>query len=480
MEFTSGSTLLEINLYPYLTWAFYGTLLFFSPFFMRKGKRLYTLFLITLIFETAFVIDIGFFVRPSYVIGLILTIRTMARGLMFPWRYALLLTLFVLTGIASIFLNLGLIGAATSGESRATFIRPLIQSSQLIAMIFITITTFTILKKGQYFRHTIRVLHWLSVAVALAALYELAAIYFHLPYLNLNNMVPHYWYPGFGTTFGYIFRARVTFIEPIELNNFQLLGIMSSLVYRILYKVPWRRYWPLLILQLLVLFGTFSRSTILTVSVLTPLFLLLYPRRVKTALGFFADRWIRVLTVGAIILLIVYAGTMTPDEVKQSSLVSQAVLTRLILHKNKYDEIKPWGRARAGDEIQPLVEDRRLAFGVGLGNDANWKGGIGGSYNIYNQIILYTGVIGLGIFFIFISSIMHGLFRNYLRRSTDLDFRKINWIVMLGFTGMLVQRLSFSGLLNDTYLWVAFGLCIYLGYAKGDILQRGDYTEDAI
>src|SRR3989338_8277075 len=29
MEFTSGSTLLEINLYPYLTWAFYGTLLFF-------------------------------------------------------------------------------------------------------------------------------------------------------------------------------------------------------------------------------------------------------------------------------------------------------------------------------------------------------------------------------------------------------------------------------------------------------------------
>ena len=89
-------------------------------------------------------------------------------------------------------------------------------------------------------------------------------------------------------------------------------------------------------------------------------------------------------------------------------------------------------------------------------------------------------MIGLGIFFIFISSIMHGLFRNYLRRSTDLDFRKINWIVMLGFTGMLVQRLSFSGLLNDTYLWVAFGLCIYLGYAKGDILQRGDYTEDAI
>ncbi|MBI2552396.1 hypothetical protein HYW17_03815 [Candidatus Uhrbacteria bacterium] len=481
MEFFSQSTLREINLYPYLTWVFYGALLFFSPYWMRKEKRLFTLFLITLIFETAFVIDIGFFVRPSYVIGLILAIRTVARGLTFPWKYALFLALFVLTGIAGIFLNLDLIGAATSGESRATFLRPLIQSGQLIMMIFITMTTFAILKKGQYFRHTIRVLHWLSVAVALAALYELAASYFHLPYLNLNNMVPYYWYSGFGTASGYyIFRARVTFIEPIELNNFQILGIMSSLVYRVLYQIPWKKYWPLLVLQLLVLLGTFSRSTILTISVLAPLFFLLYPRRVKTALGFFTDRWIRVLTVGALIFLIVYAGTMTPEEVKQSNPVSQALLTRLILHKTKYDEIKPWGRAGAVEEIQPLIENQRLAFGVGLGNDANWKGGIGGSYNLYNQIILYTGVIGLSIFFVFIGSIIYGLFRNYRRRSTDLDFRKINWIFMLGLVGILVQRLSFSGLLNDTYLWVAFGLCIYLGYAKGDILQREDYTKDAI
>src|SRR3989338_7405370 len=193
-----GFGLREINLYPYLTWVFYGTLLFLSPFWMRKEKRLFTFFLITLIFETAFVIDIGFFVRPSYIIGLILTIRTIVRGLVFPWKYAVFLALFVLTGIASIFLNLDLIGGATSGESRATFFRPLIQSIQLITMIFITMTTFTILKKGQYFRHTIRVLHWLSVAVAIAAFYELAAIYFHLPYLNLNNMLPEYWYPRFG------------------------------------------------------------------------------------------------------------------------------------------------------------------------------------------------------------------------------------------------------------------------------------------
>ena len=333
-------------------------------------------------------------------------------------------------------------------------------------MIFITMTTFTILKKGQYFRHTIRVLHWLSVAVAIAAFYELAAIYFHLPYLNLNNMLPEYWYPRFGIQDLTIFRARVTFIEPIELNNFQLLGIMSSLVYRVLYEVSWRRYWPLLVLQLLVLLGTFSRSTILTVSVLTPLFFLLYPRRIKTALGFFADHWIRVLTVGALIFLVVYAGTRTPEQVIQSNLVSQAVLTRLILHKSKADVIKPWGRAGAVEEIQPLVEDHRIAFGVGLGNDANWKGGIGGSYNMYNQIILYTGVFGLSIFVVFVGAIVYGIFRNYIRNSGDLNFRKINWIVIIGFAGILTQRLAFSGLLNDTYLWVAFGLGIYLGQIK--------------
>src|SRR3989338_2776520 len=158
-----------------------------------------------------------------------------------------------------------------------------------------------------------------------------------MPYLNLNNMLPAYWYPRFVIQDLIIFRARVTFIEPIELNNFQLLGIMSSLVYRVLYQIPWKKYLPFLVLQLLVLLGTFSRSTILTIFVLTPLFFLLYPRRVKTALGFFTDRWTRILTVGAVIFLIVYAGTRTPEEVKQSNLVSQAVLTRLILHKSKAD-----------------------------------------------------------------------------------------------------------------------------------------------
>lgn len=462
----AGYGLKEINLYPYLIWAFYGALLFFSPFWMRTGRRLFTLFLITLVFETAFVVDLGFFVRPAYVIGLILVIKTAAGGLSFPWKYTVLLGLFVFTGIGSIFLNLDLIGAASSGELRATFLRPLIQVGQLTVMILIAMATFTILKKGQYFPHAIRILHWLSVVVAVSAIYEIAAIYLHLPYLNLNNMLPEYWYPRFGIQDFTIFRARVTFIEPIELNNFQILGIASSLAYRVLYQIPWRRYWPLITVQLLVLLGTFSRSTILTVSVLMPLFFLLYPRHIRSVLGFFADRWLRVLTVGAIIVLIVYSATRTPEQVKQSGVVSQAVLTRLILHKSKADVIKPWGRAGAVDEIQPLIEGGRLAFGVGLGNDANWKGGIGGSFNLYNQIILYTGVIGLGIFFIFVVSILYGLFRNYLKRSSDLLSRRINFIFFIGFLGILVQRLSFSGLLNDTYLWVAFALCIYLGQVK--------------
>ncbi len=463
---TQAATLQEINLYPYLLWIFYGTLLFLSPFWLKTEKRVYTLFLITLILETALVIDLGFFVRPSYIVGLILVVRTAVHGLKFPGKYVVLLMLFVLTGIAGIFLNMDLIGAVSSGESRATFLRPPIQVGQLIAMILIAISVFTILRRGEYFRHTVRVLHWLSVAVAFSALYELAAIYLHLPYINLNNMLPHYWYPGFGTSTIYIFRARVTFIEPIELNNFQLLGIASSLVYRVLYQIPWRRYWPFITVQLLVLLGTFSRSTTLTVAVLAPLFFLFYPRHIKSMLGFFADRLMRVLIVGALVLLVVYGATRTSEDVRQSNVVSQTVLTRLILHRSKTNEIKLWGRSNTYREIQPLVDGQRLAFGVGLGNDANWKGGIGGSYSIYSQIILYTGVIGLSVFFLFVISILCELFRNYLKRSSGQNFQQIHWIFIVGFLSMLIQRLAFSGLLNDTYLWVTFAICIYLGQVK--------------
>jgi len=461
--------LIEINLYPYLTWVFYGALLFLSPFFFQRDKRFFSLFLVSLALETAFVIDVGFFIRPSYILGLILIARTVGHGLQFPARYTVLLSLFALIGLTGVFLNLDLLGKAQSGESRATFLRPLIQMGQLTTMILIAAAVFTNLRRKQFFLTLVRVLHWVAVSVAVAALYELAAIYFHLPYLNLNNMLPEYWYPGFGSPLGYIVRARVTFIEPIELNNFQMFGLASSLSYGVLWGKKGWRYWSLILLQLIPFIGTFSRSTLLTTFVLVPVLILFYPRAIKSSLGFVVDRVIRVVVVALLIFLVHFSLTATPQQIRQSNPLIETLFTRLILHRSEDDLLKPWGRAKADEEVQALVSDGRLSFGVGIGNEANWWGGIGGTYNIYNQIIIYTGLIGFLIFFIFLSSLLFGLFQNYWSKVNDLALRRVSWIFFIGLVGIMVQRLSFSGLLTDTYLWVAFAVAAYLGQVKSSI-----------
>lgn len=475
MNFTSpvpGFSLQEINLYPYITWAFYGAFLLFTPFLMRHEKNLFTMFLVSLVFESALLIDVGFFIRPSYIIGLILILKTAAcRGIKFPARYVVLLALFVLTGVAGIFLNLDLVGAAQSGEARATFIRPIIQMGQLVTLILIVVSVFTLLRRERFFRHTVRVLHFVSVGIALYAIWEIVAIYFNLPYLNLDSMRQSYWYIGFGTPLLYIFRPHATFIEPIELNNFLFLGIASSFAYRMLYNKRGWKYWGLFLIQLVVLFGSFSRSTMITIALLTPFLSLFYPRRLKSVVGFVFDRAFRFFLVVVILIVSLYILILTPEGMRQKSPVEQVLFSRLVLNRtHKTLGFSSFGRADALGDIQSLADAGRLGFGVGIGNEANWWGGVGGTANLYNQIIIYTGVIGLGIFFIFLGSIFYGLFRNYWRSQNNLIFRQINLIFFIGFLGMIVQRLSFSGLLTDTYLWVAFALCIYLGQRESAII----------
>lgn len=469
LNFTSpvpGLGLLEVNLYPYITWLFYGVLLLTSPYWLKQNRRLFTLFLISLPLESALIIDLGFFVRPSYVIGLILVLKTAIKGLHFPARYTILLILFSLIATVGIFLNLDLIGAAAGEESRATFLRPVIQLGQLTTLILIAISVFTLLNRESFFRQAMRVLHFVSVGVALYAIWEIAAIYFNLPYLNLDYMRPSYWYIGFGTPSGYVFRPHATFIEPIELNNFQFLGIASSLAYRVLYNKRGWRYWGLFLIQLVVLLGSFSRSTMITFVALAPIFILFYPRQVKSAMGFLFDKTARFAIVILAIIIIAYGFTATSEVIKQASPLKQILYSRIVASRDhKTLGFSKFGRADAPTEIKPLLEQGKLGLGVGLGNEANWRG-LGGMASLYNQILIYSGLVGLIVFIIFIGSISYNLFRNYLNRLNDIVFRKVCLIFFIGFLAMLIQRLSFSGLLTDTYLWVAFAFCIYLGQHK--------------
>lgn len=457
-----GGGLVEINLYPYLTWVFYAVLLMTSPWWLKTDERLFTLFLITLVFETAFLIKLGFFVRPSYVVGLIFVIRMWTRGLRFPPYYLLLFALFAFTLVGSVFLNLDLIGAATSGEARAIYLRPVIETIQLAVMIGIMVSVCTMLTRYRYFPHAVRVVHWTAVAVAFAAIYEVVAIYLHLPFVNLDSQLSEYWYLGFGSGGFSAFRARVTFIEPINLNNFQFFGLACSLAYRVLFRVPWMRYLPYLALQLAVLIGTFSRSTLLVFFSVAPLFMLWYPRTTRAIVGLLSKYiFVGAVVVGAV-LFFQMAFNLTPERLQQFGPVKQLLFERFLFMRSPDLGITVFGRPSAMREAQALVNGGRSTFGIGIGNDANWHGGIWGTASIYSQVFYFGGLFGLGAFAIYLISMSLGLLRRTWMRSLPIIERQVRWIFFIGVLAMLGQRMAFSGLLTDTYLWVAFGFCMYL------------------
>jgi len=446
-------SLIEINPYPYLTWVFYGWLLLIILKFRCYDEKLFYIFIISLIFTRSFLIDAGFFIRVSYITGIILILVVSKHGYKLPPKYTLPLSVFFIIAIMSIMVNLDLVGHAVQNTVRANFLRPAIQLMQYSILVFIMVSVFTFLKRHGNFKQTMLLMHWMSVIVALYAIYEVMSIYFHLPFLNLNNDLPSYWYIGFR-------RPRSFFCEPINLNNFQFFGIACSLIYKKLYDKKGIKYWVAFIIQVVVLIGSFSRSTLLVTPVITIMMAILWPiQKEKGNLGV-------LFKVGSKLFVILLMGFILgsfffPDHfnIRQNAFLSQTYYGRM---QNISRDLSMLGRPDAVAELKGFCLEDRLLLGIGMGNGANWRGGVGTFNSFYNQIVIYTGIVGLAIFMYFLASILFGLFSNYLNIKNKLVNRKINLIFFIGLLGMLVQRLSFPGLLTDTYLWVAFAIGIYI------------------
>ena len=230
--------------------------------------------------ESSFNIEAGFFVRVPYITGMIIILNALRRGLDVPNKYVLLLFLFIIIAAVSIFANIDLVGMTKQKAARATFLRPVIQLIQLSVLVLVLCSTVTLLKKYNCFKTFIMVMHWVSFSVALYAVYEILSRYLHLPFINLNNDLDSYWYLG-----NFFPRPRSTFMEPINMNNFQFFGIACSLIYKELYQQNNIKIWLIILIQLVVLVSSFSRSTLLILSVLLPMTIIFYPRDKARTMG---------------------------------------------------------------------------------------------------------------------------------------------------------------------------------------------------
>jgi len=452
----------EINLYPHLNWFFYTILTCLLFKYRGEKEKLYYLFITSLILESAFIIDVGFFVKVNHLVGILLILLAARLGFDLPSKFIGILSIYYITAIFSVAININLTDQAALSASRVTFLRPVIQLSQFSVLALIMVSVVSFLKKFNNLKQTVQWIHLLSIIVALYAIYEVLACFLHLPFINLNNDLPSYWYLGIDSNFP-MFRPRSTFYEPINLNNFQFFAIACSLIYKQLADKKGITYWGVFVIQLAVLLISFSRSTLLIIPVTAIIFFCFYPEnRPKTLPAFLVGRFFKFISIVIVSLAffsILYSSNFLG--IKETQTLKKVVTGRF---RDLPEQISIAGRKNAIIELKKLYNDNRFVFGFGMGNEFNWRPSGTGVTSFYNQIFLYTGVVGLMLFAIFLFLILFQLFRNGLHLSKDLTYRKINIIYFVGLLSMLTHRLSFAGFLTDTYLWSALAIGIYIGY----------------
>lgn len=464
-------TLIDIYLYPYLNLFFYSILLFLIVKFIRNDRALFYIFIISLIFERSFLLDVGFFIRLSHIMAVLLMLVVISRGYAFKPepKYAVLLWAFFFVSIISVFVNFDLIGKAISSETRATFLRPVMQVVQLSVLILIVFFVVRFLHRYNNFGQTMRLIHWLGVAVSIYAIYEVMSIYFHLPFVNLNNDQPSYWYMGFPLRSGFsVFRPRSTFFEPLAFNNFLFFTMACSLIYRQLFDKRGIKYWSLFGIQLVALVISYSRSALAVLFVSGVILVLLYPLK-NTINVYDLKRLFQVcVKIAVVIVFIIVSYNFIllddyPDKAGTNrNIVYQILLDRFYHLKEIPDTGSITHREGSKLEIKEVYDSGRWFLGIGLGNEANWRGGVGGFNNFYCQVFFYTGLVGITIFLWFMGLILFSLIRNYLDfRNGNLN-KKISLIYFVGLLSVIVQRLVVVGLLTDVHLWVSFAIGIYI------------------
>ena len=443
-----SSTLIEINLFPYINYIFYIIFLLLIVKHWNNSNKLFVVFLFSLILESAFIIDIGFFVKPNHIMGGVLIWQAGKVGFKFPAIDTAFLVVLVFTSWLSIVLNYDLLGVSEINTTRGSHFRPIIQLGQMIFLIMVMISYFSMQLRDNNFYQSMLYIHLVSVLVAIYALYEVISIYFHLPFIMLNNDLSSYWYMGFRHDGVQIFRPRSTFYEPINFNNFLFFGIACSMNYYELFNNILRKRQKMIygltwLVLIMVLLGSFSRSTILTVICLIPISVILYPKnKISNILK---------LSVFIPISLVLFEMLGMYDVFFER-------------FRNISENISLLGRAGAIAEVSYIESLGRWIFGVGLGNAPSVRGSVSSFDSMYNQIYINIGFVGLVIYFCWIASIFIRMFANVIDKNNYIVSRKINAIFIVGFLGLCVQRLSFPGFLTDTYLWVAIGTSIFIAH----------------
>ncbi|MGE5578385.1 MAG: O-antigen ligase family protein [Syntrophothermus sp.] len=432
------------------------------PYALRSSFNAFQLVIATLPLEAAFVLEIGFTVRMAYLF-LILTlfVMTATKSLSLPstpldMPLVAYLSVAAFSVVQTIFFPPDEVGLLSSQALRGMSGRGMVQLFILGLMLLTFYLTVLFNRQPQSWRRSFGIYLTAATVAAIYGIYQIPAIYLDLPFRDINNAlltratgkgeILAFWQ----TSRVWIYRARSTFQEPLNLANF-LLSVLP--VVLALYLGAGRgkervRLAAIAGVMFLALFFTFARGGWLSFLVAFAILLVGAPQRKKVGL-----MTLLLLGIGATGMTIF--GLLTSQG---SSLgIAQLVLNRF--------DITPSDMARL-TYVTTMFDlfKEHLLLGVGWGNLplhlANRLGlpVLVSAHGVWWQALGESGIIG----FVVLGWVVGAWYLTMLRTLSKV--RGTGWYYyILGFiaslTGMLVQYFSFGDRLS-MYVWFVMGMAI--------------------
>ncbi|TDK64131.1 hypothetical protein E2K98_04505 [Bacillus salipaludis] len=256
-------------------------------------------------------------------------------------------------------------------------------------------------------------------------------MFFNAPYFDSNRLVP------------------INLFDP----NYAMLPLIFTLVLNIFFLNNCKKRWNYILLLstlltiLTAIFLTFSRSGIMVTVVIFLLYFWLFQiyNRIKMSSIFLS-------LIGIFVAIIIFSYLGIYDSYTNSSRINNV--------ENVDTRVEQWKGALI------LWENSNLLLGLGKKDYINDLGQITGNFisthNLYCQVLVQRGLLGILFLFSLIIYILHSLIsiRRIAMKNNQLLFNISN-ILIMGLVGYLIMVFTLSDDIGF-YLWFYLGITIAL------------------
>ncbi|MCK4520290.1 O-antigen ligase family protein [Candidatus Parcubacteria bacterium] len=451
-------SIVSVYFIEYIQWLF-AALIFIALvlFAFRFPFYSFLLFIITLPFEAAFVIEADFTIRISYILLIITILGLFFSGRKLHFKSNLNIPIFIFLAVSTlsllmtVFSSPPLVELGKEAGYRGTQLRSIIQLLFLFFFVSAYFLTLHFCSDKKRLKKVLKAYIGIALVVSIYGVYQFFAVKFGLPFVDITSAIStggHSYGVSYYTDPS-LFRAHATFQEPLNFGHY-LLSVIPFLLTMYIFKNKSKttqkvflnvKWFPILIfIMLFALFLTKSRGA--WIGFLASMFFLLIMIKTKYKLKLVAIFFLIALIIG---LFFFFYSPGVYQTISEEFTHRFSAGPRLTYYSFIFDLWKEY----------PIL-------GVGIGN-YGWYGAsyfsssaLVSAHGVFQNTLVETGILGF-LSLIFLVSVYYRIIMRTLGKVKDSFWYPYCLGFLASFIAMTVQYFTFGDHFN-LYFWVFLGM----------------------